>query len=55
MIVSTDGFHRELVSELDGWGMGLILYFLYKYKFCKETLEYSYIYSKIIVTNLYGL
>lgn len=53
MIESTDGYHRDLISELDGWVMGLIV--KYKYKFCKETLEYSCIYFKIIVMKFYGL
>lgn len=51
MTESTDGCHRDLISEPDGWVMGLIV--KYKYKFCKENLEYSCIYFKIIVINLY--
>lgn len=27
MTVSTDGYHRDLISELDGWVMGLIVNF----------------------------
>lgn len=39
MTESTEGCHRDLVSELDGWVMDLIV--KYKYKFYKENLEYS--------------
>lgn len=53
MTESPDGYHRDLVSELDGWEMSLIV--KHKYKFFKENLEYSCIYFKIIFANLYGL